>query len=122
MIVKKRGRPANTSGRRQQQLLHIPDHIKARITSRVGKPPEHWIDVLQNMEEFQSLVTSYRRKFRIKECDALTLITSFNENVEQSVLNEALLNVKCWKKFSLFFDTDSAMCQKNLSSELISLC
>ena len=100
MIAKKRGRPANTSGKRKQQQMPIPDYIKARITARGFRPPKHLLDVLENMEEFQKLITSYRRKFRIKECDALTLISSFNENVDQSSLDEALSKVKCWNKFS----------------------
>jgi hypothetical protein len=80
--------------------MQPPDHIKARIVSRAGKSAEQWIHVMQNMDDYQKLVTAYRRKFRIKEADALTLIESFNEPVKRCALHEALSNVKSWKKVS----------------------
>ena len=100
MNARSRGRPLKPSGWKRLQLLQPPDHIKSRIFSRAGKTNQHWIDVLQNMDEYQKLITAYRRKFRIKEIDALNIVASFNEDVPQNVLDEALLNVKGWKKFS----------------------
>lgn len=99
MIAKKRGRPSSPT-RQRQQPLQPPDYIHARIISRRSKPNQHWSDALQNMEEYQKLITAYRRKFRIKESVALTLIVSLNEAVKQDALNEALSSVKGWKKVS----------------------
>jgi hypothetical protein len=100
MISKKRGRPPGPIGKRRLQLMQPPDHIKARIVSRGGNPAEQWRDVLQNMDDHQKLVTAYRRKFRIKEADALVLIVSFNGTVKKCALDEAHSRVKKWKKFS----------------------
>lgn len=100
MSARGRGRPPKTSDRMELQLMQPPCYIKSRIVSRAGKTHQHWIDVLQSMDEYQKLITAYRRKFRIKEIDALTLITSFNEDVSQIMLDEALQNVKGWKRFS----------------------
>jgi hypothetical protein len=100
MKIKKRGRPQGPTGMRRLQLLQPPDHIKARIISRAGKPVQQWIDVLQNMDEYQKLIIAYRRKFRITEADALVLIVSFNETVKKCAFDDALSRVKSWKKVS----------------------
>ena len=100
MTVKKRGRPPGPAGIRRQALCNPPSHIKARLAARMGKQDQRWVELLKNMDEYMRLITAYRRKFRITEKAALTIIASINEAVKQEDLDNALASVKGWKKFS----------------------
>lgn len=100
MTVKKRGRPPGPAGMRRQALLNPPPYIQVRLTARGGKSDQRWIDVLKSMDTHMRLITAYRRKFRIKEEAALTIIASINEAVRQEDLDKALASVKGWKKVS----------------------
>jgi hypothetical protein len=52
------------------------------------------------MDEYAQSITAYRRKFRITEEAALTILASFSEPVAQGRLDDAIASVKHWKKFS----------------------
>lgn len=82
---------------RRQTLLNPPTHIQARLEMRGGKPDQRWGEVLKSMDEHMYLITAYRRKFRIKEEAALTIIASLNEAVRQEDLDKALASVRGWK-------------------------
>ncbi len=100
MTIKKRGRPPGPSGIRRQALGNPPPHIQARLVARMGKQDQRWGELLKNMDEHMRLFTVYRRKFRITEKAALTIIASINEAVEQEDLDNALASVRGWKKVS----------------------
>lgn len=100
MTNMKRGRPPGPNGIRRQTLRNPPPHIRSRIAARGGKLDQRWVAVLNSMHMHMRLIAAYRRKFRIKEDAALTIIASINEAVNQEDLDKALASVKSWKKVS----------------------
>ncbi len=100
MTVKKRGRPPGPAGIRRQVLGNPPPHIQARLAARMGKQDQRWVELIKNMDEHMRLLTVYRRKFRITEKSALTIIASINQAVKQEDLDNALASVRSWEKVS----------------------
>lgn len=100
MTTGKRGRPPGPAGIRRLALRTPPPHILARLAARGGKLNRRWVDVLNSMDEHMHLITAYRRKFRITEEAAFTIIASINEPVSPEHLDKALASVKSWKKVS----------------------
>ena len=100
MTAVKRGRPPGPAGISCLALPPHPPHIQARLAARGGKLDRRWVDVLNSMDELMHLITAYRRKFRITEEAALTIIASINEPVSPEDLDKALASVKSWKKVS----------------------
>ena len=47
----------------------------------MGKQDQRWVELIKNMDEHMRLLTVYRRKFRITEKSALTIIASINQAV-----------------------------------------
>jgi hypothetical protein len=66
----------------------------------MGKQDQRWVELIKNMDEHMRLLTVYRRKFRITEKSALTIIASINQAVKQKDLDNALASVRSWEKVS----------------------